>query len=74
MNFYGVQYSADLVTDDVVRWAGSEDVLPEFCDENGLVFDDSVMKTSLVVDFGLICGSASGRAFVNITYMIGAVF
>ena len=35
------------------------------------MFDDSVMKTTLVADYGLVCDNSGTRTILNITYMLG---
>ena len=70
-------YSFKKVEDDrTSKWATNkdQDFIKEFCDTEDLVFDDSVMKTTLVVDYGLVCDNSGTRTILNITYMLGMVY
>lgn len=53
------------------HWATADDDLSEYCSSDKLVFDDSVMASTLVQDFDLVCDKSGLRAVVNVTYMLG---
>ena len=56
---------------ETAQWATGDDDVPEICDPEDLVFDDSIMSTTLVQDFLLVCDRAGLRTLVNISYMMG---
>ena len=43
------------------------------CDPENLIFDRSLMSSTLIEEFQLICERSGLRAWVNVTYMVGCV-
>ena len=56
---------------ETAHWAPGDDDVPEICEPEDLVFDDSIMSATLVQDFLLVCDRAGLRTLVNISYMMG---
>ena len=46
---------------------------PETCPNNDLIFDRSVVTTSIVEDFGMTCQDAYQRDLINSIFMIGTI-
>ena len=46
----------------------------ESCQPEDLIYDDSLVTSSLVRDFGLVCDSGRSRTIYSALYMLGMLF
>ena len=45
--------------------------MKQYCEVEDLIWDNSVMQTTLVTEYGLVCSKSQVRTIVNTTYMMG---
>jgi len=69
----GAQRCSKLVFPDG-KCKGKGVLSTEQCSEKDLIYDRSVMKTTLIEDYGLVCEKAGLRTIYNSIYMLGMLF
>ena len=56
--------------DNASRWAGAGGEAGQ-CGVEDIIYDSSVVASSLVREYSLVCSRAGLRTLVNLTYMMG---
>ena len=52
----------------------TEEYIIESCEKNEVIYDRSVVTSSLVEDFEMICSESYQRDIINSIYMLGSAF
>jgi len=70
----GAQRCSKLVFPDGKCSDGKGELSTQQCSKEDLIYDRSVMKSTLIEDYGLVCEKAGLRTIYNSIYMLGMLF